>query len=92
MDEKKKSIELESERYPLNKAFCIRLWSLWFCLSYMNMVTENVLLYDDDEYSAECDAYIRIRIWSNTVKPVYNDHLIGYFFAFWSSSRWPMAS
>ena len=26
-----------------------------------------------------------------TVKPVYNDHLMGYFSAFWSSSRWPRA-
>ena len=25
----------------------------------------------------------------NTVKPVYNDHLMGYISAFWSSSRWP---
>ena len=23
-----------------------------------------------------------------TVKPVYNDRLMGYFSAFWSSSRW----
>ena len=23
------------------------------------------------------------------VKPVYNDHLMGYFSAIWSSSRWP---
>ena len=34
-------------------------------------------------------------VWSpiltNTVKPVYNDHLMGYFSAFWSSSRWPRA-
>ena len=29
--------------------------------------------------------------WS-TVKPVYNDHLMGYFSAFWSSSRWPRAT
>ena len=28
----------------------------------------------------------------NTVKPVYNDHLMGYFSAFWSSSRWPRAT
>ena len=27
-----------------------------------------------------------------TVKPVYNDHLMGYFSAFWSSSRWPRAT
>ena len=29
---------------------------------------------------------------SYTVKPVYNDHLMGYFSAFWSSSRWPRAT
>ena len=28
----------------------------------------------------------------NTVKPVYNDHLMGYFSVFWSSSRWPRAT
>ena len=28
----------------------------------------------------------------NTVKPVYNDHLMGYISAFWSSSRWPGAT
>ena len=27
-----------------------------------------------------------------TVKPVYNDHLMGYCSAFWSSSRWPRAT
>ena len=27
-----------------------------------------------------------------TVKPVYNDHLMGYFSAFWSKSRWPRAT
>ena len=27
-----------------------------------------------------------------TVKPVYNDHLMWYFSAFWSSSRWPGAT
>ena len=27
-----------------------------------------------------------------TVKPVYNDHLMEYFYAFWSSSRWPRAT
>ena len=29
---------------------------------------------------------------SCTVKPVYKDHLMGYFSAFWSSSRWPLAN
>ena len=31
------------------------------------------------------------RLVTSTVKPVYNDHLMGYFSAFWSSSRWPRA-
>ena len=26
------------------------------------------------------------------MKPVYNDHPMGYFSTFWSSSRWPMAN
>ena len=29
---------------------------------------------------------------ADTVKPVYNDHLMGYFSAFWSSSRWSGAT
>ena len=29
---------------------------------------------------------------NDTVKPVYNDHIIGYLSAFWSSSRWPRAT
>ena len=32
-------------------------------------------------------------VWhSDTVKPVYNDHPMGYLSAFWSSSRWPRAT
>ena len=27
-----------------------------------------------------------------TVKPTYNDHLMGYFSAFWSSYMWPLAT
>ena len=29
---------------------------------------------------------------TDTVKPLYNDHLMGYFSAFWGSSRWPRAT
>ena len=40
-------------------------------------------------------AYIHARTHfrgkKGTVKPVYNDHLMGYFSAFWSSCRWPYA-
>ena len=28
----------------------------------------------------------------NTVKAFYNDHPMGYVSAFWSSSRWPLAT
>ena len=31
-------------------------------------------------------------VGENTVKPVYNDHPMGYLSAFWSSSRWPGAT
>ena len=32
-------------------------------------------------------------LYTYTVKPVYNDHLLGYFSAFWgSSARWPRAT
>ena len=31
-------------------------------------------------------------IRQSTVKPVYKDHPIGYFSAFWSSYRWPRAT
>ena len=30
--------------------------------------------------------------FADTVKPVYNDHLMGYLSAFWSSSRWPLVT
>ena len=40
-----------------------------------------------------CHSYLgRSLFKSYTVKPVYNDHLMGYFSAFWSSSRWPRAT
>ena len=42
-------------------------------------------------------SYRRVRMllcWTDSLlqwKLVYNDHQMGYFSAFWSSSRWPMA-
>ena len=38
------------------------------------------------------DVHPRPKATVSTVKPVYNDHLMGYFSAVWSSSRWPMAT
>ena len=47
-------------------------------------------------YSGDlCHALPHFReLWSllHTVKPGYNDHLMVYFTAFWSSSRWPRAT
>ena len=51
-------------------------------------------------------AIYEFKFWRNTLywnssidtkihdaaKPVYNDHLVGYFSAFWGSSRWPRAN
>ena len=28
----------------------------------------------------------------DAMKPVYNDHIMWYLSAFWSSSRWPLAT
>ena len=38
------------------------------------------------------DVSTRVLEKMNTVKPVYNDHPMGYESAFWSSSRWPLAT
>ena len=35
---------------------------------------------------------LRKEAYRNTVKPVYNDHLMGYFSAFRGSSRLPRAT
>ena len=35
---------------------------------------------------------VTLFILLSTVKPVYNDHPMGYFSASWSSSRWPRAT
>ena len=35
---------------------------------------------------------VNIYIYIYTLKPVYNDHLMGYFSTFWSTSRWPRAT
>ena len=58
--------------------------------------------YDLRRHRAHFDVIVMIRCnpkrtpWYRvifyTVKSVYNDHLTGYFSAFWSSSRWPRAT
>ena len=58
-------------------------------LIYLKASSHNTKSYKSfvlEEY-ASCDVE-----YVNTVKPVYNDHLMGYISAFWSSSRWPRAT
>ena len=35
---------------------------------------------------------VTVQLQTDTVKPVFNDRLMGYFYDFWSSSRWPTAT
>ena len=50
--------------------------------------------YDMSPGGHSCFIALHFIVWpvDITVKPVYNDHLMGYFSAFWSSSRWPRAT
>ena len=52
-------------------------------------VVDRSLFFMRKDLSCQCGRIIEIM---NTMKPVYNDHLMGYFSAFWSSSRWPTAT
>ena len=48
--------------------------------------------YDGKYHSSNQVQIISRQQKANTVKLVYNDHLVGYFSAFRSSSRWPRAT
>ena len=51
--------------------------------------------YMDSQYSARHTVYQwpgAKLVNQKVYKPVYSDHLMGYFSAFWSSSRWPRAT
>ena len=50
-------------------------WLFDYSLSYQNIIYPIVMQWLSPTY---------------TVKPGYNDHLMGYFSAFWGSSRWPI--
>ena len=43
-------------------------------------------------FSYVANEMLLFHYFSRTVKPGYNYHLMGYFSAFWSSSRWPRAT
>ena len=70
----------------------VPMWRLYFsswplrCCFYFKL-EPSMCGYDVKEYM-----YILNLVIVNTVKPVYNDHLVGYFSAFWSSSRWSRAT
>ena len=65
----------------------IHHWYFWISLtvSIIRFPVNHTYTSDaDDKYDDDRDV-------TDTVKPVYNDHLMGYFSAFWGPSRWPRA-
>ena len=86
----------------LNKRLNKRSWGWWFETSsyplwrHCNVnATRNCFLLPIRHWTVPLPMFPSIKIWDrhhDTMKPVYNDHLIGYLSAFWSSSRWPRAT
>ena len=56
--------------------------------TFIAFVTTQFFLRSTPKWLFTCFPFV---VWLSTVKPVYNDHLMGYFSPFWSSSRWPRA-
>ena len=91
---------------PIKMGHCCTKWPVqhqeiltitqWFNLSdtlklsvcWKSLETKNIHIASD-QYHGDL-----VQTFGNydTVKPVYNDHLMGYFSAFWSSSRWSGSS
>ena len=59
----------------------------WLRISRTDTFVTNTLFLFETFFPTD---YIFAKL--GTMKPVYNDHLMGYFSAFWSSSRWPRAT
>ena len=85
----KRSIERQQHRWS-NHITEFKIWYVWRLrgLSYLNKPTFFLIYHDKNHWYDENTK----NIYHNTVKPVYNDHLMGHFSAFWSSSRWPRAT
>ena len=67
----------------------LRAW-LW---SHVNDPSDPSKFQNTGKIQRRCDAFASCgRRMLGTMKPVYNDRLMGYFSAFWSSSRWPLAT
>ena len=76
--------------YPLKYFRFISVW-LWntFLVGYLlTHVHKGSLALG---LSNDCPCAVEASL-IGTVKPVYNDHLMGNFSAFWSSPRWPWAT
>ena len=67
----------------------ISLWVTSYFKTAIDSTRNKALVNSDDRKPSWGPAGIAIL---PTVKPVYNDHLMGYFSASWSSSRWPRAT
>ena len=79
----------ETPSRPLWRHCNVHLKLMGLCTDLDNILFEfgqRIMITVDNDYSSPF-------VWHwHTVKPVYNDHLMGYFSAFWSSSRWPRAT
>ena len=86
----------------LNNRLNKRSWGWWFETSscplwrHCNVnATRKCFLLLIRHWTVPLPIFPSIKIWDrhhDTTKPVYNDHLMGYLSAFWSSSRWPRAT
>ena len=76
---------------PATKLWLISLLPQCFSLQQVKHAMYTIF---EAELSCFLREYKAMHTWwcHSTVKPVYNDHLVGYFSAFWGSSRWPGAT
>ena len=85
-------VNIETPQMPVSVAmiqyeYSVTQNSVHEIQKYRNMSTVLVYIHNDP-----VDTQYVLPLTSHTVKPVYNDHLMGYFSAFWSSLSWPRAT
>ena len=93
---------LMASGFDTNTSFCF--WSdtaslhkmigrFWYIADAFYLLCLHWLIDTSINYTTSQRLAIGLSIgYIDRVKPVYNDHLMGYFSAFWSSSRWPRAT
>ena len=79
--------KVQGQKHPGRCVVAEAKWFWWPGDTFLQ-VTKVQLLW----HVQKCDLKSLLIYRASTVKPVYNDHLMRYFSAFWSSSRWPRAT